>query len=300
MLAEQSLNNKIQNKMHKELDFIKMNGAGNDFVIIDARKKTIELLPNDCKDICDREFGIGCDQLVIIEESANFDCYMSIYNQDGSTAEACGNATRCVASLLFEENLSLSKVIIETIVGALECFKEPNSMIAVKMGKVKFGWQDIPLAIEQNTQGFDLLGQKIYCANIGNPHAVIFVDQKVHDNEIYNLGPQIENYTLFPKKTNVEFAQITSEMHISARVWERGVGETKACGSGACAIAAIAIKNKLVKSEKVMISYPGGDIIIDWNGDMDRPLVMTGDCEKEFQGHICFDIHNKINFNFKK
>ncbi len=263
-----------------------MNGAGNDFVIIDARKEFFDISPEKCQEICNRKSGIGCDQLIIIDHSDEFDCVIKIYNSSGSIAESCGNATRCVASILLSENKSLQKVKIKSAANILEAWLENDNMIAVKMGKIKFDWQNIPLSKNINTQGFDLLDNKIYCANIGNPHAVIFLDHEVLDNQLLTLGPQIENHSLFPNKTNVEFAYIASDSQIIARVWERGAGETRACGSGACAIAAIAIKNKMINNNKVTIKYPGGDIIIEWSGDENDQIVMIGGYELEFKG--CF------------
>jgi len=297
MLVALNRVNKFYPIMKKEISFVKMNGAGNDFVIIDARKKDIEMSKSDCRNICDRKAGIGCDQLVIIENSNDFDCLMTIYNQDGTKSDACGNATRCVAAILFEENSSLQQVKIKTAADILIASRENDNMIAVKMGKIKFSWQDIPLSKEIETQGLDLLGQKIYCANIGNPHAVIFLDKNITDDEFYSLGSKIENDTLFPKKTNVEFAQITSDTNISARVWERGVGETKACGSGACAIVATAIKNNLINSNKAAVSYLGGDLTIEWNGNEDDPVTMTGGYQKEFLGNISLDTTNYISYS---
>ena len=148
----------------------------------------------------------------------------------------------------------------------------------------KFNWQEIPLAQQQNSQGFELLGHKLYCANIGNPHAVIFLEQEAGDHEVLEIGPQIETNKQFPKKTNVEFVNIKSDQEIIARVWERGVGETKACGTGACAIASVAIKNNFINSTKVTITFPGGNITIQWSGHEKDPIIMGGDYEKEFDG----------------
>lgn len=267
----------------KEIEFIKMNGAGNDFVIIDQRKKNFNLTNQDLIDMCDRNYGIGCDQLVIISNSEICNCHMTIYNNDGSTSEACGNATRCVAAIIFNENHQLTNIKIQTIAGILDCKIESSNMISVSMGIPKFHWHEIPLKEMQETQCFNLYGYKAYCANIGNPHTVIFLDHKIPDSEFFAIGPKIENSPIFINKTNVEFAYITSNYHIKARVWERGAGETKACGSGACAIAAIAIKNKLINNHKTLISYPGGDLYIEWN-DPNNSIIMTGDYEIEYEG----------------
>lgn len=267
-----------------KIAFTKMNGAGNDFVIIDQRHNNFTLANADFSKICDRKNGIGCDQLVFIKKSSQADCLMEIYNQDGSISAACGNATRCVASILFKENSQKTNITIATAADILHCQQQQDGKIFVKMTPPKFNWQEIPLAKEQNSQGFELLGYKFYCANIGNPHAVTFLEQEIRDHNVLNIGPKIENNALFPQKTNVEFVNIKSNQHIIARVWERGAGETKACGTGACAIGAVAIKNKLINTNNVTISFPGGDITIEWSGNDNEPIIMGGDYDLEFSG----------------
>jgi diaminopimelate epimerase len=271
----------------KKIEFLKMNGAGNDFVIIDQRLNQYNLSTQSLIDMCDRNYGIGCDQLITINNSDIANCHMTIFNNDGTTSEACGNATRCVAAIIFNENSTLLQIKIQTIAGILDCKKESNDMISVTMGVPKFNWQDIPLSNKQDTQSLNIYGYNAFCVNIGNPHTVLFLDHKITDTELFNLGPKIENDPIFLNRTNVEFAHITSDYHIKARVWERGVGETQACGSGACAIAAIAIKNKLINTTKTLISYPGGDIYIEWNNPK-SPIIMSGDYEIEYEGEYIF------------
>lgn len=269
-------------KNMKKIPFVKMNGAGNDFVIIDQRQQQHNLTKNDIINICDRKI-IGCDQLILISNSKNADCFMSIYNKDGSQSATCGNATRCVASIILNENKNSQKILIETLAGNLECWNHNSKMISVKMGIPKFNWQEIPLSKESNTQGLDILGYKFYCVNIGNPHAVAFFQKTISNNDLYEIGPKIENHQFFPEKTNVEFAVIKSDKLIEAKVWERGSGETKACGSGACAIAVTAIKNDFIKNNEVEIKFPGGSTFINW--DKKNSVIMTGYYDREFNGN---------------
>jgi diaminopimelate epimerase len=277
------------------MKFIKMNGAGNDFVIFDARKQAVELSPEQIKNISDRK-NIGCDQLIIIKNPSTpplrgedvltqrqsatneVDVEMIIYNSDGSVSGACGNATRCVASLL-----EGAEVKIKTAAGILEC-KKNGDLISVNMGIPRFNWDAIPLAKNIDTQKVLLEGFEFACLNIGNPHAVTFISAPLEDSKFFTSGPKIETNPLFPQKTNVEFAQIISDYLINVRVWERGAGETLACGSGACAVGILAIKHRLVKNNKVTTRFKGGDLIIEWNGE-GSAVIMTGSYEKEFEGN---------------
>lgn len=259
------------------MKFIKMNGAGNDFVIFDARKQLVELSSKQIKNISDRK-NIGCDQLIVMRASTDADIEMIIYNSDGSISGACGNATRCVASLL-----DGAEVKIKTAAGILQC-KKNGDLISVNMGKPRFDWDAIPLTKNIDSQKISLEGLEFACLNIGNPHAVTFISAPLQDKVFFDIGPKIENNSLFPKKTNVEFAQIISDDLINVRVWERGAGETLACGSGACAVGILAIKHGLVSGNKVTTRFKGGDLIIEWNGDRSA-VIMTGGYEKEFEGN---------------
>lgn len=262
MLKEQKNNN---------LQFLKMDGIGNDFVIFDFRNNNCQRLSSvQIKKICDRR-NIGCDQLVIIKNSDIANCAIDIYNADGSKVLACGNATRCVAYLILEET-KLEKVTIEISGRVLTATKEGNQ-IAVEMGLINFA---------NNHFYFDDL--KFLMADIGNPHAVCFVEDIPSDEEFFRIAPLVEKHQFFINKTNVEFAKIISDQIIEVRVFERGVGETLACGSGACAVASLAIKNKLVKSNKVLIRFRGGDLIIKYSDD--QSVIMIGDCRKIFYGEI--------------
>lgn len=254
----------------QEIFFKKMNGVGNDFVIIDVRKNDIKFSSTQIQKICNRK-NIGCDQFILIKNSQKADCFMEIYNIDGSISGACGNATRCVASLIMAEK-NLTEIAIETLAGILPC-KKSGDEISVAMSIPEFG------------RDFYFEDLKFSCVDVGNPHAVRFSDHIPADEEFFTIGAQIENHQFFPNKTNVEFAKILPNNLIEVRVFERGVGETLACGSGACAVAAIAIKNKLVKSNKVIVRFKGGDLAVDWAGEGDS-IIMTGGYTKIFAGVI--------------
>ncbi len=269
------------NSNKKTIPFIKMNGAGNDFVIFDARQNEIFLDAAKIKKIADRQSKHrGCDQVIVIKHSPTFDCEMEIYNSDGSLSGACGNATRCVAGMLFEEK-KLSEVKIKTIAGVLKAWPQGN-LVAVNMGTPSFDWKQIPLS--KPMEKIRLHDLEFYVVNVGNPHAVTFVDSALSDKNFAAIGRSVEVDPLFPQKINVEFAKIISDDLIEVRVWERGAGETKACGSGACAVAVLAMKENLIKSRKVTIRFEGGDLIVEWKKDFS--IVMTGGYEKEFDGKV--------------
>lgn len=254
------------------LQFLKMSGVGNDFIIIDARLNEIKLSATQIRRLCDRK-NIGCDQFVVIKNSAHADCLMDIFNSDGSKSAACGNATRCVASLIMEEKKS-DKIKIETAAGVLDCWRHDEFNISVAMAIPHF---------EKNDFHFDDI--RFFCVNVGNPHAVSFVDDIPTDEIFFDVGPKIESHPFFPQKTNVEFAKICSDDLIEVRVYERGAGETLACGSGACAVAALAIKNKLIAKNKTLVRFKGGDLTIEWDGEGEK-VIMTGGYEKIFSGVV--------------
>lgn len=265
-----------------KINFLKMSGAGNDFVIIDSRVNNYQFTPKQIATISNRN-NIGCDQFIVLKNSSTADLLMEIYNSDGSKSGACGNATRCVAAILMQEKL-VDKVDIETPSGILQAWND-GDLIAVNMGKPKFSWQQIPLSEEKNTDDFivDVANQYHFTAvNMGNPHIVTFIDKDLSDEGFFAIAPALEISPLFPEKTNIEFAQILSANQIKVRVWERGAGETLACGSGACAVAVAAIKKNLVKREKLRISFKGGDLFIDWleNGS----VIMSGGYQKISNG----------------
>jgi diaminopimelate epimerase len=266
------------------VNFLKMNGAGNDFIIFDARSNHHQFNVEQIAKISNRK-NIGCDQFIVLKNSLLADVFMEIYNSDGTKSGACGNATRCVAAILFQEKL-VDKIKVETKAGVLQCWMD-GDLIAVNMGFPKFSWQEIPLSYQENTENLIVDIAKKYnftAVNMGNPHIVTFIDKDLTEEEFFTISPQLEVNKLFPEKTNVEFAQILSSNHIKVRVWERGAGETLACGSGACAVAVSAMRRNLVKREKVRISFKGGDLFINWLDD--GSVIMLGSYQKIFTGTI--------------
>lgn len=257
-------------KNNNSLKFIKASALGNDFIIFDARfDEDFFLSKSQIQKFSNRKF-IGCDQLIILKKINNADAEMQIYNQDGSFAGACGNATRCVAKILIDD-LKKEKLLIKTAAGILSCEKK-DELISVNMGKINF------------LENISLFGFNFYLADIGNPHAVTFAKEEISDEEFFKIAPQIENNSYFPNKTNVEFARIINDKLIEVRVFERGVGETLACGSGACCVGAVAIKNSLINSKMTKVRFKGGDLEITMiNGD---EVLMTGDCQIDFYGQI--------------
>jgi diaminopimelate epimerase len=259
------------------IPFIKMHGLGNDFVVLDARQDALIPITNDlaCA-LADRRTGIGCDQLILLEPSQNADFRMRIFNHDGSEVESCGNATRAVA-LLHGEPAS-----IETAGGVLEV-RPADGGIAVDMGMPRFGWQEIPLAYAMDTSSLPLAWEDLVnplAVNVGNPHVVFFVDD-ADAVELDRLGPQIEHDPVFPDRVNVNVAQVIDRNRILLRVWERGAGLTRACGTGACASAIAAMQRGLVERE-VAVTLPGGTLTIAW--DEDGRIVMTGPAVESFRG----------------
>jgi diaminopimelate epimerase len=277
----------IINNQENKFTFIKMSALGNDFIIFDYRQQYFSLNSKQILEFSNRK-NIGCDQLIVIRNALDADCLMEIYNSDGSLSGACGNATRCVAAILMADSTS-DTIKIKTAAGILKCWREAhglnNGLISVNMGIPNFYWQKIPLSCEADSQKISLFDFEFACTNVGNPHAVTFIANSLSDEKFFDVGPKVETNSIFPKKTNVEFAQIISDNLIEVRVWERGAGETLACGSGACAVAILAIRKGLVKNNKVTIRFKGGDLHIEWNGD-GSAVIMTGGYEKIFDGVI--------------
>ncbi len=257
--------------------FIKMHGLGNDFVVLDARVDRVPAITTAlAAALADRKTGIGCDQLILLEKSAQADLRMRIYNADGGEVEACGNATRAVGLL------HGGPARIETLGGILHSTPGDGG-IAVDMGEPRFDWQAIPLAYAMDTLrmpvGWDALEAPV-AVNVGNPHVVFFVeDCRAIDLEL--LGPLIEHDPLFPARVNVNVATIIDRATIDLRVWERGVGETRACGTGACA-AAIAAMRRGLTERSVSVRLTGGPLAIGWGAD--NRITMTGPAQESFRG----------------
>ncbi|MDH3792846.1 MAG: diaminopimelate epimerase, partial [Rhodospirillales bacterium] len=239
----------------QERAFIKMHGLGNDFVVIDARREPFDLDDAQARTIADRRLGVGCDQLIVMEPAASStaDVFMRIRNADGGEVEACGNATRCVAALLMAERGG-ERCTVETRAGLLEAKPAGPDRIAVDMGEARLGWGDIPLAREMDTLHLGLSADGLsdpVAVNIGNPHAVFFVDD-AEAVDLTGLGPRLEHDPLFPERANIGVAQVSGADRLRLRVWERGVGITRACGTGACA-AAVAAHRRGLSGRKVEV-----------------------------------------------
>ncbi|MGD9815697.1 MAG: diaminopimelate epimerase [Hyphomonadaceae bacterium] len=266
--------------------YFKMNGCGNDFVIIDARSRgSLPLSQAQARAIADRHAGVGCDQVIAIERSMRGDAFMRIWNANGGEVDACGNATRCVAWLLMEEGGAVTRRI-ETPVGMLYAERAGENRITVDMGSPLLRWEEIPLARAMDTArlDFDVRGlEKPGAVNMGNPHVVFFVND-VRAVPIDTLGPEIERHHLFPERVNVGFAEVRAEDQIRLRVWERGVGLTKACGTGACA-AVVAAHRQGRAGRKAEIVADGGSLEIEWRAGDDR-VLMTGPIELEATGEL--------------
>ncbi len=267
--------------------FIKMHGLGNDFVVLDLRDGTPPPAPAKIAEIANRKTGIGCDQAILLLPKRNPEAalFMQIHNQDGSEAEACGNATRCVGFLIMNE-IKKDMVVIETVAGLLPCWKEPDGRITADMGEPKFGWKDIPLSEERDTLNLKIGEGKIkdpVGVNVGNPHAVFFVDD-VAGVDVAGVGPGFESHKLFPRKINVEFVEVKSPTELRMRVWERNAGETHACGSGACATLVAAVRRGLAE-RKADVVLDGGTLSIHWR-ESDNRILMTGAAAHVFEGKL--------------
>jgi diaminopimelate epimerase len=266
--------------------FTKMHGIGNDFVIIDTREQRLELSRLHACAIANRHTGIGCDQLILIEKPQNnqADAFMRIFNTDGSEAEACGNATRCVASILMDEN-GEDHTVIGTLAGLLDAHTAEGNLVSVDMGQAKLDWRDIPLI-----EAIDTLHLRIGSGplqdpvgvNMGNPHAVFFVDD-ADAVDLIQHGPIMERHKLFPQYANIGVATIKGKGDIRLRVWERGVGETLACGSGACA-AMVAASRRSLCGQSASVHLNGGTLHIKWMAD--NHVMMTGPVVTSFSGLV--------------
>jgi diaminopimelate epimerase len=264
------------------LKFIKMHGLGNDFVILDGRSTPIELNPAQTKAIADRRRGIGCDQLIILEEAdTNAYLKMRIRNADGGEVEACGNASRCVGKLIMDET-GKGQAVIETLGGLLTAEKSAAG-IKIDMGPAYLDWQDIPLVDEMNTLSLSIAVGDLsnpVAVGLGNPHAVFFV-KNAAQIDLKAAGPIIEHHEFYPNRTNVEAAEVTSRNHIRLRVWERGVGITEACGTGACAALVAAVRRDLT-DRKAIVELDGGSLEIEWRDN--NHVFMSGPTEMCYTG----------------
>jgi diaminopimelate epimerase len=267
-----------------KIPFLKMHGLGNDFVVLDARRTAIAVDAATARVLADRRTGIGCDQVILLEPPRHpgAQVLMRILNPDGSEAEACGNATRCVAEMLRRETGN-PRVRIETIAGLLETEALQDGRISVDMGPVRTSWREIPLGRAMDTDRAELsLGPLAapVCTNIGNPHATFFVDD-AEAIDLAVLGPVLEQDPLFPQRANIGVAAVRDHSNIRLRVWERGAGITRACGSGACA-ALVAAHRRRLAGRQAAVVLDGGVLDIAWRED--GHVVMTGPVALSFEG----------------
>jgi diaminopimelate epimerase len=268
----------------------KMNGLGNDFAVLDLRARPRGFSEEDIRRIANREHGVGCDQVIAMEPSpGGGDAFMRIWNRDGGEVEACGNAMRCVASVLAAE-AGRADVRIETAAGMLGGHVNADGSVTVDMGVPRFGWQDIPLAEEfHDTRMIELQVGPIddpvlhspSVVNVGNPHCIFWVDD-VDAHDLAAIGPVLEHHPLFPERANISLAQLTGPDALTLKVWERGAGLTRACGTAACA-AAVSAHRKRLTGRRVTVTLPGGPLLIEWR-ERDDHVLMTGPSELEYEG----------------
>ena len=276
------------------MKFVKMHGAGNDFVVMDGTRESIpeDQLPDVAISACDRHLGVGGDGIILVLPSRIANFRMRMFNPDGSEAEMCGNGMRCFAKYVFDRKIHTDVVLtVETLAGVktlkLNAAGGKVQTVRVEMGEPKLLRSQIPMTgsdTEVISQPLKVAGKKltVTCVSMGNPHCVTFVDN-VENYPVDKIGPELENHPRFPRRTNVEFVEVLSRGEIKMRAWERGAGETLACGTGACAAVVASILNDKV-ARKVTTHLPGGDLFIEWMGD--GRLFMTGPVEEVFEGKI--------------
>lgn len=276
--------------------YLKMNGLGNEIVVLDLRGSDIVVTADEARAIA-ADKASAFDQMMVLHDSGgrNVDAFMRIYNTDGSEAEGCGNGTRCVAWAMMSDPEMSSKfkggtsLLLRTSSGLLICERHGELIFTVDMGEPRFGWREIPLRDEvEDTRAFTVTLENhdlgpASAVSMGNPH-VIFQVKNVADCGISTIGPLVEHHPMFPQRTNVSFAELVSNDHIRLRVWERGVGETRACGTATCAVAVNACRLGQTGRE-VRISLPGGDLQISWR-QSDNHVLMTGPVELEGEGRF--------------
>jgi diaminopimelate epimerase len=269
-----------------KLSFTKMQGIGNDFILIDCRNSAPDDLPGLARRLCHRRFGVGADQVLLLYNSEKADFMMRIYNADGGEVEMCGNGIRCFARYIWDRGLSeKDRLAIETLAGIIRP-ERAGYMVRVDMGEPILEGRLIPVNIDGPVNDYPLEVEdrefRITCVSMGNPHAVIVVDG-VRDFDVGKYGPLIEHHGLFPKRVNVEFIEVTGKDSIRMRVWERGSGETMACGTGASA-AAVAASIRGLTGRRVNVTLLGGELVIEWNED--SHVYMTGQAVEVFEGWV--------------
>lgn len=268
--------------------FLKMNGLGNDFVVVETRSAPFAPTPEEVRAIADRAGGVGCDQLIAVGPAGNADAHVRFWNADGEEVGACGNGTRCVGWLLMQSS-GKDQAVIETAAGRLVATRAGERLVGVDMGRPGLDWDRIPLAGPHDTRALDVglsdhpsLARAPGCVSMGNPHVVFFVDD-LHHVPISEIGPQIERHPLFPQHVNAGFAQVMGRDRIRLRVWERGAGLTKACGTGACA-ALVAAARRDLTDRAATLQLDGGALFIEWRED--DHVHMTGPAAVDFAGEL--------------
>ena len=270
--------------------FTKMHGAGNDFVVLDGVRETIALTPERARKLAHRQFGVGADQILLVEPAtrADADFRYRIFNSDGSEVEQCGNGARCFARFVLDKRLTAKRQIrVETKGGIIELDVRNDGQIGVNMGAPRLVPADIPFQAPAQASSYqlDVDGTTVELAavSMGNPHAVIRVDD-INSAPVHELGPKVEHHPRFPARVNVGFLQVIDRHRAQLRVWERGAGETQACGTGACAAAVAAISQGWMDSP-LLIDLPGGRLSIEWAGP-GEPVLMTGPAVRVYEGQV--------------
>ena len=275
------------------MKFTKMHGAGNDYIYIDCFAQKIENPRDLSKKLSDRHFGIGADGIVLIKPSVIADCFMDIYNVDGSRAQMCGNAVRCTAKYIFDNKNQNSTILVETLSGikTVEIIKEDGLAVGgrVNMGKPILNGRQIPTRygtsiVKQEKLNINNIDYEITCVSMGNPHCVVFCNE-VEKLDLKTIGPLFERHEVFPERINTEFVEILDKNHLKMRVWERGSGETLACGTGACAVAVASVMNGICsKNSEIIIQARGGVLKAQWNENDN--VYLSGNAIKVFDGEI--------------
>lgn len=271
--------------------FVKMNGAGNDFVVVNALETPFTPTADQARAIADRETGEGCDQLIALEPSDQADAFMRVWNADGGSVETCGNALRCVGWMLMEST-GKTEVTIDTLGGPTTARRARDGRITVDMGAPGLNWEQIPLDEALDTCGIELQVGPIDdpvlhtpgAVSMGNPHVVFFMDHAPNDGFVRGTGSLIEHHPRFPQGVNVGFAHVVAPDRIRLRVWERGAGLTKACGTGACA-ALVAAARRGLSERAATVEVDGGELMIEWD-EASGHVLMTGPVEVERTGRL--------------
>ena len=272
------------------IEFSKMHGLGNDFVVFNAVDRPLQLSAEQCRYIADRHFGVGCDQILLVESPRDPDCdfHYRIFNADGSEVEQCGNGARCFARFVHEKGLSdKPRIDVGTAAGRISLYLEENGLVRVNMGVPQLEPAMIPFLADSRADSYPIqVGDQpltIGAVSMGNPHAVLRVDD-LDRAAVAKLGPLLERHPRFPQRVNAGFMQLVSPAHIRLRVYERGAGETLACGSGACAAVVCGRIQGLLEAQ-VRVSLAGGDLMIKWQGE-GQPVWMSGPAVSVFEGRI--------------